>query len=220
MTEGERREWFVSYRLRFYGTISQRAQNLLELLLGAEVSGVAALALTAVLGTEGETGIASTANHLFAVGLTGQSGEGRLDHTTTKTEHQVEGRLLLNVVVRKRAAILELLSGEDETLLVRGDTWKRQGNEGSAFGAHTAHWWMECSIAKCSHNTCTFSQRMSLRNSIRTFLILDLGLDLLDRVTRLDLEGDGLSRESLDEDLHPTEKQNVSKTNKANKGRK
>jgi hypothetical protein len=34
----------------------------------------------------------------------------------------VEGRLLLDVVVRKGAAVLELLAGEDETLLVRGDT--------------------------------------------------------------------------------------------------
>jgi hypothetical protein len=49
----------------------------------------------------------------------------------------VEGRLLLDVVVRKGAAVLELLAGEDETLLVRGDTllvldlgldlWERKG---------------------------------------------------------------------------------------------
>ena len=49
----------------------------------------------------------------------------RLDedlHTATKTEHEVKSRLLLDVVVRESAAILELLAGEDETLLVRGDT--------------------------------------------------------------------------------------------------
>jgi hypothetical protein len=34
----------------------------------------------------------------------------------------VEGRLLLDVVVRKGAAILELLAGEDQTLLVWGNT--------------------------------------------------------------------------------------------------
>ena len=33
----------------------------------------------------------------------------------------MEGRLLLDVVVRKGAAVLELLAGEDETLLVGGD---------------------------------------------------------------------------------------------------
>ena len=33
-------------------------------------------------------------------------------------------------------------------------------------------------------------------------LILDLGLDVVDRVAGLDFEGDGLAREGLDEDLH------------------
>ena len=33
----------------------------------------------------------------------------------------MEGALLLNIVVRKSAAILKLLPSEDETLLVRGD---------------------------------------------------------------------------------------------------
>ena len=42
--------------------------------------------------------------------------------TTTEAEHQVESRLLLNVIVAEGAAILELLSGEDQTLLVRWDT--------------------------------------------------------------------------------------------------
>jgi hypothetical protein len=39
--------------------------------------------------------------------------------STTEAEDQVESRLLLDVVVRKSAAILELLAGEDQTLLVR-----------------------------------------------------------------------------------------------------
>jgi len=34
----------------------------------------------------------------------------------------VERRLLLDIVVREGPAVLELLSGEDETLLVRGNT--------------------------------------------------------------------------------------------------
>ena len=103
--------------------MDEREANLLELLLDTEVRGVTALSLTAVLGTEGQTSIASTADHLVAVGLTGQSGEGRLDNTTTKTENQVEGGLLLDVVVRKGATVLELLSSEDKTLLIRGDTY-------------------------------------------------------------------------------------------------
>jgi hypothetical protein len=42
--------------------------------------------------------------------------------TTTQAEDEVKGRLLLDVVVRKSAAILELLTGEDQALLVRGNT--------------------------------------------------------------------------------------------------
>ncbi len=37
---------------------------------------------------------------------------------------------------------------------------------------------------------------------LNPFLVLDLGLQILDRVGRLDVEGDGLPSESLDEDLH------------------
>lgn len=42
--------------------------------------------------------------------------------TTTEAKDQVEGRLLLNVVVRKSTAVLELLAGKDQALLVGGDT--------------------------------------------------------------------------------------------------
>ena len=40
------------------------------------------------------------------------------------------------------------------------------------------------------------------RKFCATFFVLDLGLDVLDGIAWLDLEGDGLPRESLDEDLH------------------
>ena len=42
--------------------------------------------------------------------------------TTTKTEDQVEGGLLLNVVVAESATIFELLAGEDQSLLVGWDS--------------------------------------------------------------------------------------------------
>ena len=51
------------------------------------------------------------------------AGEG-LDedlHTSAKSEDQVKGRLLLNVVVGEGSAVFELLAGEDEALLVWGD---------------------------------------------------------------------------------------------------
>ncbi|QHO59308.1 uncharacterized protein DS421_3g98070 [Arachis hypogaea] len=67
---------------------------------------------------------------------------------TAEAEDKVEGGFLLDVVVGEGATILELLAGEDETLLVRWDA----------------------------------------------FLVLDLGLDVVDGVGRLHLEGDGLPR--------------------------
>ena len=70
----------------------------------------------------------------------------------------MEGRLLLDVVIRKGSAVLELLSSEDESLLVGWDT----------------------------------------------LLVLDLGLDVLNGVCWLNVEGDGLTSEGLDEDLHTT----------------
>jgi len=43
-------------------------------------------------------------------------------HASTKAEDEMQRGLLLNVVVRKSAPVLELLAGKDQPLLVRGDT--------------------------------------------------------------------------------------------------
>ena len=114
------------------------------------------LALTAVVSLGGKSGVALTADHLVAVVLTGKDHERGLDHTTTEAENEVKGGLLLDVVVSKGAAVLKLLAGEDQTLLIRGDA----------------------------------------------LLVLDFLLDVVDGVTRLNLEGDGLASQSLNEDLH------------------
>lgn len=42
--------------------------------------------------------------------------------TTAQTQNKMECGFLLNIIVRKRALVLQLLAGEDETLLVRRDT--------------------------------------------------------------------------------------------------
>jgi hypothetical protein len=76
--------------------------------------------------------------------------------TTTEAEDEVERGLLLDVVVGQDAAVVQLLAGEDEALLVRRDA----------------------------------------------LLVLDLGLDVLDRVRALHLQGDALAGEGLHEDLH------------------
>merc|ERR1712151_777860 len=52
------------------------------------------------------------------------SGKG-LDenlHTSTKTQYQMQSRLLLNVVITQSTSILKLLSCENQTLLIRGNS--------------------------------------------------------------------------------------------------
>merc|ERR1719153_607370 len=44
-------------------------------------------------------------------------------HSTPESEDEVKSGLLLNVVVRESTTILQLLAGEDEPLLVRGDSF-------------------------------------------------------------------------------------------------
>ena len=63
----------------------------------------------------------------------------------------MKGRLLLDIVIREGSAVLELLPGEDESLLVRGNA----------------------------------------------LLVLDLRLDVVNRVGRLNLEGDRLSSQAM-----------------------
>ena len=42
-------------------------------------------------------------------------------HTSPKTENEMEGGLLLDVVVGEGPSVFELLASEDQTLLVRGN---------------------------------------------------------------------------------------------------
>merc|ERR1711970_1041416 len=41
-------------------------------------------------------------------------------HTTSQSQDQMKSGLFLDVVIRERPAILQLLSGEDQSLLIRG----------------------------------------------------------------------------------------------------
>merc|ERR1719335_1688673 len=56
--------------------------------------------------------------HVKGDGLTSQSFHENL-HATTKTQHQVQSRLLLDIVVRKSAAVLKLLASKNQALLIR-----------------------------------------------------------------------------------------------------
>ena len=79
-------------------------------------------ALAAVGRARREAGVALAADLLVAVVLGREHLQRGLDDATTETQDKVEGRLLLDVVIRQCPAVLELLASEDQALLVRGDT--------------------------------------------------------------------------------------------------
>lgn len=93
--------------------IIKNVKQLFQLLLEAELIGVSALLLTAVHRARVKAGIALAAHLLNAVVLTGQLLKGRLDLATAKSENEVEGGFLLDVVISQSAAIFKLLAGED-----------------------------------------------------------------------------------------------------------
>ena len=66
---------------------------------------------------DSRAGLLKLSNHSGIV----EDAAGDLAVATAETKHEVQGGLLLDVVIRESAAILELLAREDETLLVRGN---------------------------------------------------------------------------------------------------
>jgi hypothetical protein len=54
-------------------------------------------------------------------GRAGTAGAYEDQHAAGRAQHQVQRALLLNVIVGQRAAVLQLLAGEDEALLVQRD---------------------------------------------------------------------------------------------------
>merc|ERR1719291_573793 len=60
--------------------------------------------------------------HLEGDGLAGEGLDEDL-HPAAESQDEVEGALLLDVVVREGSSVFELLSGEDQSLLVRRDTF-------------------------------------------------------------------------------------------------
>ena len=105
-----------------------KEKSTLYLLLGSDVGVVTTLSLSAVGSLGGELGVALSANHLIALVRSGEGSKGSLNldatHTTTsESEDEMEGGLLLDVVVGKSSAVFELLAGEDKSLLIRRDTF-------------------------------------------------------------------------------------------------
>ena len=83
---------------------------------------MSAFLLAAVLGTRGEARIALSADRLFTVETLGQQRQRGVVDASTKSQHQVKSRFLLDIVVTQSAAVFQLLSGENKALLIRRDS--------------------------------------------------------------------------------------------------
>jgi len=158
-----------------------------------------------------------------------------LHGTTTETEDKMEGGFLLNVVIRQSSAIFKLLSGEDQSLLLR---WNSFLVLDLGLDVRDGVIWLDVQGDRLSrksfdedlHSTTTKSKnkmegRFLLDVVVRegsaifelfsgedqslllwrdAFLVLNLRLDVCDCVVRLDVQGNRLSCEGLDENLHGT----------------
>ena len=144
----------------------------------------------------------------------------------------MKGRLLLDIVVGESSAIFKLLSGENQSLLVRWDAFlildlrldvidgigrfdfEGDGLAGKSLNEdlHTtteAENEMECGLLLdviVGEGAAIFKLLASEDETLlvrgNAFLVLDLGLHIIDGIRRFDLKGDGLAGEGLNEDLH------------------
>jgi len=168
-------------------------------------------------------------------GLSGQGFHEDL-HTSTQSKDEMESGLLLNVVVSEGSSVLKLFSGKDESLLVwgnsflvldlgldvldgvgaldlQGDGLSSQSLDEDLHASTQSKDEMESGlfldvvVSEGSSVLELFSgEDESLLVWGNSFLVLDLGLDILNGIRTLDLQSDGLSGQSLDEDLHASSK--------------
>jgi len=144
----------------------------------------------------------------------------------------MQGRLLLNVIIGQSSAVLQLLSGEDQSLLVRRDpllildlglhvidgvgalnlqrnSFPRQGLDKDLHTASQTQHEMQGGllldvVIRQSPAVLQLLPGEDQPLLVRRdpLLVLDLGLNIVDGVGTLDLESDGLPRQGLHKDLH------------------
>ena len=78
--------------------------------------------LPAVCSTRWESGVALPTDCLVTVIFGSKRFERRFDDTPAQAEDQMERGFFLDVVVGQSTAVFELFAGEDQTLLIRGNT--------------------------------------------------------------------------------------------------
>jgi len=153
-------------------------------------------------------------------------------HATTETENQMQSGFLLDIIIRKSAAILQLLASEDQTLLIWGNTLlvldlgfdvfngvRGLNLQGDGLASQSLDKDLHTSSQSQDQVKGRFLLDIVIRKGAAIFqllaskdqplliwgnalLVLDLGFDVLNRVRGLNLQGDGLASQSLNKDLH------------------
>merc|ERR1712002_1361378 len=153
-------------------------------------------------------------------------------HTSSQPQDKMKRGLLLDVVVGQSPSVLQLLSSEDQPLLIRWDSFFVLDLGFDVLDG--VRWFdLECDrlTGQCLHKDLHTSSEpedkvkgglllnvvVGERPSVfelfacedqpllvwrNSFLVLDLCLHVLNGVGRLNLEGDGLTGQGLHEDLH------------------
>ncbi|KFV93419.1 hypothetical protein N327_10115, partial [Fulmarus glacialis] len=153
-------------------------------------------------------------------------------HATSETQHQVQSGFLLDVVVGQGAPIFQLLASKDQPLLIGGNAFlvldlgldvlngvtglNLQGDGLACQGLHEdlhatpqAQHKMQGGFlldVVVGQGAPIFqllaSKDQPLLIGGNAFLVLDLGLNIFNGVTGLNLQGDGLACQGLHKDLH------------------
>jgi len=153
-------------------------------------------------------------------------------HTSSQPQNQVESGLFLDIVVREGSSILKLLASKNETLLIWGNSflvldlgfnildgiaWLNLKGDGlpcegldkdlhsSSQTKNQMESWFFLYIVIWEGSTILkllTSKDETLLIRGNAFLVLNLGLNIFNGVTGLNLKSDGLSCEGLDKDLH------------------
>ena len=168
--------------------------------------------------------------HIQSDGLSSQGLDKNL-HSSSEAKDQVKGGLLLDVVVTQGSAIFKLLSGEDETLLIRRDSFlvldlgldiidgiggfdvqsdslSSQGLDKNLHSSSEAKDQVKGGLlldVVVTQGSAIFKllsgedETLLIRRD--SFLVLDLGLDIIDGIGGFDVQSDGLPSKSFYEDL-------------------
>merc|ERR1712213_105410 len=153
-------------------------------------------------------------------------------HTSSQSKHQMKGAFLLDIVVREGSSILQLLSSKDQSLLVWGNSFlvldhgldilngvRRLNLEGDGLSSQCLDEDLHTSSQSENKMESAFlldvvigegSSVLELLSSKdqpllvwgNAFLILNLGLHVLNGIRGLGLKSDGFPSKGLNEDLH------------------